>query len=107
MIVGLIFIAIIWSYFLSFLVVYYNCNMGTDGLPDIYTLRPVALMLWVSISGKPLVSTIQYQALTVNNWLYEITFTILLQCKIFMVFIYAFKIHRQYTRYSLFSVLNR
>ena len=35
--------------------VHNSCNMGTCGWPDIYTLRPVALVLWVYTSGKPLV----------------------------------------------------
>ena len=42
MIVGLLFIAIIWCLrgFLSFTQVVHNsCNMDTRGLPDIYTLR--------------------------------------------------------------------
>ena len=36
--------------------VHNSCNMGTCGLPDIYTLNPqsVALVLWVYTSGKPL-----------------------------------------------------
>ena len=40
-------------------VVYNTCNMGTRGLPDIYTLRLVALVLWVYISGKPLMPMLQ------------------------------------------------
>ena len=43
MIVGLLFIAIIWCLrgFLSYKQVVHNsCNMGTRGLPDIYTLSP-------------------------------------------------------------------
>ena len=46
MIVGLLFIAIIWCLrgFLSYKPVVHNsCNMGTRGLPDIYTLSPRAL----------------------------------------------------------------
>ena len=45
MIVGLLFIAIIWCLrgFLSYKQVVHNsCNMGTRGLPDIYTLSPRA-----------------------------------------------------------------
>ena len=45
MIVGLMFIAIIWCLrgFLSYKQVVHNsCNMGTRGLPDIYTLSPRA-----------------------------------------------------------------
>ena len=45
MIVGLLFIAIIWCLcgFLSYKQVVHNsCNMGTHGLPDIYTLSPWA-----------------------------------------------------------------
>ena len=43
MIVGLLFIAIIWCSrgFLSYKQVVHNsCNMGTRDLPDIYTLSP-------------------------------------------------------------------
>ena len=43
MIVGLLFIAIIWCLrgFLSYKQVVHNsCNMGTCGLPDLYTLSP-------------------------------------------------------------------
>ena len=43
MIVGLLFIAIIWCLcgFLSYKQAVHNsCNMGTRGLPDIYTLSP-------------------------------------------------------------------
>ena len=43
MIVGLLLIAIIWCLhgFLSCKQVIHNsCNMGTHGLPDIYTLSP-------------------------------------------------------------------
>ena len=45
MIVGLMFIVIIWCLrgFLSYKQVVHNsCNMGTRGLPDIYTLSPRA-----------------------------------------------------------------
>ena len=45
MIVGLLFIAINWCLhgFLSYKQVVHNsCNMGTRGLPDIYTLNPRA-----------------------------------------------------------------
>ena len=45
MIVGLLLIAIIWCLrgFLSYKQVVHNsCNMGTRGLPDIYTLSPRA-----------------------------------------------------------------
>ena len=45
MIVGLLFIAIIWCLrgFLSYKQVVHNsCNMGTSSLPDIYTLSPRA-----------------------------------------------------------------
>ena len=45
MIVGLLFIAIIWCLcgFLSYKQVVHNsCNMGTRGLPDICTLSPRA-----------------------------------------------------------------
>ena len=65
MIVGLLFIAAIWCLrgFLSYKQVVHNsCNMGTRGLPDIYTpsaLGPAALVLWVYISGKPLVPMLQ------------------------------------------------
>ena len=62
MIVGLLFIAIIWCLcrFLSYKqAVHDSCNVGTSGLPDIYTLGPAALMLWVYISGKPLVPMLQ------------------------------------------------
>ena len=64
MIVGLLFIAIIWCLrgFLSYKQVVHNsCNMGTRSLPDIYTqdLGPAALVLWVYISGKPLVPMLQ------------------------------------------------
>ena len=57
MIVGLPFIAIIWCLrgFLSYKQVVHNsCNTGTRGLPNIYTLGPAVLVLWVYISGKPL-----------------------------------------------------
>ena len=60
MIVGLLFIAIIWCLcgFLSYKQVVHNsCN--TCGWPDIYTLRPVALVLWVYTSGKSLVPMLQ------------------------------------------------
>ena len=64
MIVGLLFIAIIWclSGFLSYKQVVHNSfNTGTRGLPDIYTLSPwaAALVLWVYISGKPLKPILQ------------------------------------------------
>ena len=62
MIVGLLFFAIIWCLrgFLSYKQVVHNsCNMGTRGLPDIYTLSPAALVLWVYISGKPLMPMLQ------------------------------------------------
>ena len=62
LVVGLLFIAIIWCLrgFLSFKQVVHNsCNMFTRGLPDIYTLRPEALVLWVYISGKPLMPMLQ------------------------------------------------
>ena len=66
MIVGLLFIAIIWCLrgFLSHKQEVHNsCNMGTRGLPDVYTPRPAALMLWVYniyISGKPLCPCYSY-----------------------------------------------
>ena len=59
---GLLFIDIIWCLrgFLSYKQVVHNsCNMGTRGLPDIYTLGPAALVLWVYISGKPLLPMLQ------------------------------------------------
>ena len=46
--------------FLSYKQVVHNSyNMSTRGLPDIYTLGPAALVLWVYISGKPLVPMLQ------------------------------------------------
>ena len=60
MIVGLLFIAIIWCLcgFLSYKQVVHNsCNMATSGLPDIYTqsTRAAGRGLRVYISGKSLV----------------------------------------------------
>ena len=68
MIVGLLFIAITWCLrgFLSYKQVVHNsCNMGTRGLPPPSALGPAALVLWVYISGKPLVPILQ---------LYNVTF---------------------------------
>ena len=80
MIVGLLFIAIIWCLhrFLSYKQVVHNsCNMGTRGLPDIYTpsaLGPVALMLWVYISGKPLVPMLQLYNIYIYIYIYIYNF---------------------------------
>ena len=50
MIVVLLFIAWCFRGFLSYKQVVHNsCNMGTRGLSDIYSLGPVALVLWVYI----------------------------------------------------------
>ena len=71
MIVGLVFIAIIWclrEFLSNKQVVHNSCNMGTRGLPDIYTLGPAALVLWVYISGKLLMPMLQlYNKLFKNH----------------------------------------
>ena len=41
-----------------------SCNVGTRGLPDIYTLGPAALVFRVYISGKPLCPCYNY----IVNW---------------------------------------
>ena len=70
MIVGLLFITIIWYLhgFLSYKQVIHNsCNMGTRGLPDMYTLSPQACgprALGIYISGKPLVPMLQLYIVT-------------------------------------------
>ena len=61
MIVGLLFIAIIWCLrgFLSYKQVVHNsCNMGTRGLPDIYTLSPRALGVYIRQTTRAHVTTI-------------------------------------------------
>ena len=68
MIVGLLFIAIIWCLrgFLSYKQVVHNsCNMSTCGLPDIYTLSPRAcgpraLGVYIRQTTRAPVTTIQY-----------------------------------------------
>ena len=64
MIVGLLFIAIICLRgFLSYKqVVLSSCNMGTHGLPDIYTLSPHALNVYIRQTICAHVTTIQYIA---------------------------------------------
>ena len=67
MIVGLLFIAIIWCLrgFLSYKQVVHNsCHMGTRGLPDIYTLSPRAcgpraLGVYIRQTTRAHVTTIQ------------------------------------------------
>ena len=61
MIVGLLFIAIIWCLrgFLSYKQVVHNsCNMDTSGLPDIYTLSPRALGVYIRQTTRAHVTTI-------------------------------------------------
>ena len=68
MIVGLLFIAFIWCLrgFLSYKQVVHNsCNMGTRGLPDIYTLSPRAcgpraLGVYIGQTTHAHVTTIHY-----------------------------------------------
>ena len=68
MIVGLLFIAIIWCLrgFLPYkLKVHNSCNIGTRGLPDIYTLSPracgpCASGVYIRQTTRAHVTTIQY-----------------------------------------------
>ena len=68
MIVGLLFIAIIWclrGFPCYKQVVHNSCNMGTSGLPDIYTLSPRAcgpraLGVYIRQTTLAHVTTIQY-----------------------------------------------
>ena len=95
MIVGLLFIAIIWCLheFLSYKQVVHNsCNMGTCGLPDTYALGPAALMLLVYILGKPLVPMLQLYSIYYHHVYYlgiltACTTSRPLICVIFILFI--------------------
>ena len=68
MIVGLLFIVIIWclrGFPCYKQVVHNSCNMGTRGLPDIYTLSPRAcgpraLGVYIRQTTRAHVTTIQY-----------------------------------------------
>ena len=68
MIVGLLFIAIIWclrGFPCYKQVVHNSCNIGTRGLPDIYTLSPracgpCALGVYIRQTTRAHVTTIQY-----------------------------------------------
>ena len=40
-------------------VLHNSCNIVTSALPDMYTLGPAALGLWVYISGRALVPVLQ------------------------------------------------
>ena len=83
MIVGLLFIAIIWCLrgFLSYKQVVHNsCNMGTRGLPDIYTLSPRAVVLLVYISGKPLVPMLQLYNIILCQNVFSILFAVGIDC---------------------------
>ena len=58
MIVGLLLIGIIWYLrgFLSYkLVIHNSCNMGTRGLPDIYTLSPHALSVHIGKTTRAII----------------------------------------------------
>ena len=63
MIVGLLFIAIIWCLcgFLSYKQVVHNsCNMSTRGLHDIYTLSPRALGVYIRQTTRAHVTTVYW-----------------------------------------------
>ena len=78
MIVGLLFIAFIWCLrgFLSYKQVVHNsCNMGTRGLPDIYTLSPRAcgpraLGVYIRQTTRAHVTTIHYQVYEIEDTAY-------------------------------------
>ena len=75
MIVGLLFIAFIWCLrgFLSYKQVVHNsCNMGTRGLPDIYTLSPRAcgphaLGVYIRQATRAHVTTIHSSTFALKN----------------------------------------